>query len=181
MTAPRVRPRFELELADDPDRVMEKLRERLPECPNCTGVSVGRHAESSCPRTSRGSGRRGSASPPNRRRTVARGCGADLRPTPTSGPSTCSSPSASGFSLLVGVTWGYAQWAMDQTPWALLSLPLGIVLGGALYLVSLAGQRSAPIRSSTSRMRWWSFSNCEFHPSAYQTMCDGAMSFKIHN
>ena len=35
----------ELELADDPDRVMEKLREKLPECPNCTGVSVGRHAE----------------------------------------------------------------------------------------------------------------------------------------
>jgi hypothetical protein len=46
-----------------------------------------------------------------------------------------------GFSLLVGVTWGYAQWAMDQAPWALLSLPLGIVLAGALYLVSLTGQR----------------------------------------
>ena len=45
LTAPRVRPRFEFELADDPDRVMEKLRARLPECPNCTGVSVGRHAE----------------------------------------------------------------------------------------------------------------------------------------
>jgi hypothetical protein len=30
---------------------------------------------------------------------------------------------------------------MDQAPWALLSLPLGIVLAGALYLVSLTGQR----------------------------------------
>ena len=48
---------------------------------------------------------------------------------------------ALGFSLLVGVTWGYAQWAMDETPWALLSLPLGFLLGGALYLVSLTGQR----------------------------------------
>ena len=46
-----------------------------------------------------------------------------------------------GFGLLVGVTWGYAQWAMDQTPWALLCLPIGIVLAAALYLVSLTGQK----------------------------------------
>jgi hypothetical protein len=46
-----------------------------------------------------------------------------------------------GFALLVGATWGYAQWAMDVTPWAWLSLPLGAVFGGGLYFVSLTGQR----------------------------------------
>jgi hypothetical protein len=45
------------------------------------------------------------------------------------------------FGVLVGVTWGYAQWAMGVAPWALLSLPLGGLLAGCLYLVSLAGQR----------------------------------------
>lgn len=141
MTAPRVRPRFELELADDPDRVMEKLRERLPECPNCTGVSVGRHAELFVPEaeqrvwspwlsvTADEAGEGGA---------VVRG---RFAPHPHVWTLYMFLSFALGFSLLLGVTWGYAQWAMDQTPWALLSLPLGIVSGGALYLVSLAGQR----------------------------------------
>ena len=141
MTAPRVRPRFELELADDPDRVMEKLRAKLPECPNCTGVSVGRHAELFVPEdqqrvwspwlsvtaeeTSDGSAR-------------VRG---RFAPHPHVWTLYMFLSFALGFGLLVGVTWGYAQWAMDETPWALLSLPLGVVLGGTLYLVSLTGQR----------------------------------------
>jgi hypothetical protein len=45
------------------------------------------------------------------------------------------------FAVLVGVTWGYAQWAMDRPPWALLSFPAGVVLAGGLYLTSLTGQR----------------------------------------
>jgi len=53
MTTPRVRPRFELELPDDPDAVMVRLRGRLSECPNCTGVSVGRHAELFVPQSER--------------------------------------------------------------------------------------------------------------------------------
>lgn len=48
---------------------------------------------------------------------------------------------ALGFSLLVGLTWGYAQWVMDQRPWALLSLPIGVAVGVGLYLASLTGQR----------------------------------------
>lgn len=141
MTAPRVRPRFEFELAADPDRVMEKLRERLPECPNCTGVSVGRHAELFVPEeeqrvwspwlsvTAEASESNGA---------VVRG---RFAPHPHIWTLYMFLSFGLGFGLLVGVTWGYAQWAMDQTPWALLSLPLGIVLGGALYLVSLAGQK----------------------------------------
>ena len=141
MTAPRVRPRFELELADDPDRVMEKLRERLPKCPKCTGVSVGRHAELFVPE---GEQRVWSpwlsvtAEESEEGGAVVRG---RFAPHPHVWTLYMFLSFALGFSLLVGVTWAYAQWAMDKTPWALLCLPLGIVLGGALYLVSLAGQK----------------------------------------
>jgi len=46
-----------------------------------------------------------------------------------------------GFALLVGTAWGYAQWAIESTPWALLSLPLVLLLGSGLYSASIVGQR----------------------------------------
>ena len=36
---------------------------------------------------------------------------------------------------------GYAQWATESTPWALIAVPLVVVLGVALYLASQIGQR----------------------------------------
>jgi hypothetical protein len=141
MTAPAVRPRIELELADDPDRVMAALRSRLRACPRCTGVSVGRHAELFVPEAERrvwspwlsvtaeenavgGSVLRGRFSPHPHVWTLYMFLAFGL-----------------GFALLVGVTWGYAQWAMGETPWALVSLPLGAAGLAALYLASLVGQR----------------------------------------
>lgn len=141
MTAPRIRPRFELELADDPDRVMEILRSRLHHCPRCTGVSVGRHAELFVPEAEQ------RVWSPWLSVTAEPGAagGSRLRgrfaPHPHVWTLYMFLAFALGFALLVGVTWGYAQWAMDTTPWALLSVPIGLVLGLALYLVSLAGQR----------------------------------------
>jgi hypothetical protein len=48
---------------------------------------------------------------------------------------------ALGFGLLVGTTWGYAQWVMEIHPWALYSVPLVAVLSVLLYGVSMIGQR----------------------------------------
>jgi hypothetical protein len=45
-----------------------------------------------------------------------------------------------GFALLVGLSWGYAQWVLDRPPWALLSLPAAVILGGGLYGASVLGQ-----------------------------------------
>jgi hypothetical protein len=141
MSAPRIRPRFELDLADDPDVVMERLRSKLVECPRCTGVSVGRHAELFVPEDEQ------RVWSPWLSVTADEGAdgGARVRgrfaPHPHVWTLYMFLAFALGFALLVGVTWGYAQWAMDTTPWALLSLPVGIVLGLLLYLVSLTGQK----------------------------------------
>jgi hypothetical protein len=141
MTAPRIRPRFELELADDPDVVMQRLRSKLAQCPRCTGVSVGCHAELFVPEAEQ---RLWSPWLSVTVEPVAAG-GSRLRgrfaPLPNVWTLYMFLAFALGFALLVGVTWGYAQWAMGQTPWALLSLPSGLVLGVALYLVSVVGQR----------------------------------------
>lgn len=48
---------------------------------------------------------------------------------------------ALGFAVLVGASWGYAQWATDSRPWALASLPVAAAAAAALFAVSLVGQR----------------------------------------
>lgn len=40
-----------------------------------------------------------------------------------------------------GLAYAYAQWAMDRRPWALSSLPVGVVLVAGIHVVSLVGQR----------------------------------------
>jgi hypothetical protein len=120
---------------------MSRLRDRLPGCPHCTGVSVGRHAELFVPE-----GERRVWSPwLSVTAEEAREAGSLVRgrfaPHPHVWTLYMFLAFGLGFALLVGVTWGYAQWAMGETPWALLSLPLGLVLGSGLYLVSLIGQR----------------------------------------
>lgn len=140
MTTPRIRPRFQIEVADDPDALMELLRARLPECPDCTGVSVGCHAElfvtdderrvwSPCLSVSAEKHAEGS---------VLRG---RFAPLPDVWTLYLFLAFGLGFALLVGTTWGYAQWAIERTPWALLSVPLVVALGAGLYLASIVGQR----------------------------------------
>jgi hypothetical protein len=140
LSTPRVRPRFQIEAASDPDALMEKVRERLATCPDCTGVSVGRHAELfvadevrrvwspwlsiTAERRSEGSMLRGRFAPHPGIWTLYLFLAFGL-----------------GFALLVGTAWGYAQWAIERTPWALLSLPVVLLLGSGLYFASIVGQR----------------------------------------
>lgn len=141
MSAPRPRPGFELVLEDPPDQVMQRLRDRLRDCPGCTGASVGNHAELFV-----GPSEKHLWSP---WLSVTADDGADggtaLRgrfgPHPTVWTLYMFLSFALGFALLVGATWGYAQWAMDVTPWALYSVPLILVLAMLLFGVSLFGQR----------------------------------------
>jgi len=141
MAPPRIRPFFELELAAGPDRVMDRLRDRLPACPRCSGVSVGRHAELFVPEDERriwSPHLSVSAEDRPGDRALVRG---RFGPHPHLWTLYMFLIFGLGFALLVGLTWGYAQWAMDERPWALMSLPVAVVLGAALYLASLTGQR----------------------------------------
>jgi len=119
---------------------MERLRERLPHCPNCTGVSVGRHAEPFVPEADRRLW-----SPWLSVTADEAGDGAVLRgrfaPHPNVWTFYLFLAFGLGFALLVGTTWGYAQWATETTPWALIAVPPVMVLGVALYVASQIGQR----------------------------------------
>ena len=141
MTAPRVRPRFEIEIDLEADALMERVRERLSRCPHCTGMSVGRHAELFVPEAERRmwspwlsvtaeDGDGGGA--------VVRG---RFGPHPALWTLYLFLSFGLGFGLLVGTTWGYAQWAMGVHAWALYSVPLILMTGALLYGVSLVGQR----------------------------------------
>lgn len=141
MSALRARPRFELELDETPERVMQALRSRLLDCPGCTGASVGSHAELFVPEADR------HLWSPWLSVTVERSarCGSLLRgrfgPHPAVWTLYMFLAFGLGFALLVATAWGYAQWSMEVTPWALVCVPLIAVLGLLLYGVSLVGQR----------------------------------------
>jgi len=140
MSAHLVRPRFVLEVGTDPDSLMETLRDRLPDCPNCTGVSVGRHAELFVPETERRVW-----SPWLSVTADEGGDGAFVRgrfaPHPSVWTFYLFLAFGLGFALLVGTTWGYAQWATEETPWAFIAIPVVLILSGSLYLASQIGQR----------------------------------------
>jgi hypothetical protein len=51
--------------------------------------------------------------------------------------------SALGFLAVMGAIFGYSQWLIDQTPWALWSLPIAVVAAVGAYVTSLIGQRLA--------------------------------------
>ena len=140
MSTPRVRPRFTIEVDVDPDQLMERLRERLPGCSRCTGVSVGRHAELFVPARER------RLWSPWLSVTVEKVAGGAVlkgrfAPHPSIWTLYLFLAFSLAFAVLIGVSWGYAQWALGHTPWALASLPGAILLGGALFSVSIIGQR----------------------------------------
>ncbi len=140
MPNPQVRPSFDIEVDLDPTLLMQRLRRRLPQCTGCVGISVGPHAELFVPENER------RVWSPWLSVTVREGGrGAVVRgrfaPHPNIWTLYLFLAFGLGFALLVGLTWGYAQWAMETTPWALVSAPLGALAMGALYGISLIGQR----------------------------------------
>lgn len=140
MTAPTVRPTFEFEVGLDPSIVMENLRRRLPESPRCTGMSVGLHAELFVPESERRvwSPWLSVTARETGQGTIVRG---RFAPHPSIWTLYLFLAFGLGFALLVGLTWGYAQWAMESTPWALWSAVLIVTLASGLYGISLIGQR----------------------------------------
>ena len=140
MTARLVRPRFDIELGSGPDEVMGVVRDRLPDCPHCTGMSVGRHAELFVPDAERRVWSPWLSVTAHERETGTVLSGR-FAPHPSIWTLYLFCSFALGFALLVGTTWGYAQWATERTPWALMTVPIVFALGFLLYLASQVGQR----------------------------------------
>ena len=119
---------------------MELVRDNLARCRRCTGVSVGRHAELFVPVDERRVW-----SPWLSISAVEHDGGAILTGRFSPHPSVWTLymflAFGLGFALLVGLSWGYAQWVMERPPWAFLSLPAAAILGGGLYAASVLGQR----------------------------------------
>jgi hypothetical protein len=140
MSTPSVRPRFEIESDLEADSLMERVRNRLPQCPHCTGVSVGLHAELFVPESERRvwSPWLSVTADPSADGSLLKG---RFAPHPNVWTLYLFLAFGLGFALLVGTTWGYAQWATDRTPWALVSVPIVLVLGSLLYFSSQVGQR----------------------------------------
>jgi hypothetical protein len=139
MTTPRVRPGLEIEIDVEVDALMDRLRNRLPECPRCTGISVGRHAELFVPEVERRIWSPWLSVTAEERvgGTIVHG---RFAPHPNIWTLYLFLAFGLGFALLVGTTWGYAQWATERTPWAFVSIPVVLILGAGLYLASLVGQ-----------------------------------------
>lgn len=119
---------------------MTEVRNRLPDCPHCTGMSVGRHAELFVPDSERrvySPWLSVTAHDQNGGTTLT----GRFAPHPSIWTLYLFCSFGLGFALLVGTTWGYAQWATEKTPWALLTVPAVIGSGFALYLASQLGQR----------------------------------------
>lgn len=140
MTFHKIRPDFERPATDSQEVVMRRLRGRLADCPLCTGVSVGRHVELFIP-----DHERRIWSPWLSVSAEDRDNGSVLRgrfgPHPHVWTWYLFCAFALAFVCLVGVALGYAQWALDRTPWALLAVPACLLAGAGLYGVSLVGQR----------------------------------------
>jgi len=140
MATPRIRPTISVEVDLDPMTVMDQLRLRLPLSPLCTGMSVGLHAELFVPKNVRRVW-----SPWLSVTAYERDQGAVLRgrfsPHPSIWTLYLFLTFGLSFALLVGLTWGYAQWATEATPWALAIVPVVLGAAGALYAISLVGQR----------------------------------------
>jgi len=140
MRSSQVRPRFAIKSNLEADALMGRVRERLPQCPHCSGISVGRHAELFVP-----DAERRLWSPWLSVTVDERGGGSLVRgrfaPHPNVWTLYLFLAFGLGFALLVGTSWGYAQWATEKTPWALMTVPTVIVSGTLLYLVSQFGQK----------------------------------------
>jgi hypothetical protein len=57
------------------------------------------------------------------------------------------------FVILFGVSYGYVQWAIGESPWGLVAVPIGMFVIVLLHTVSLVGQRLSADQSEQLRAR----------------------------
>jgi len=130
---------------------MARVRAGLRVCPRCSGVAVERHAELFVPETDR---RVYSPWLSVTAESEAMGCRVRARfgPHPHVWTWYLFCTFATTFTVFVGLIWGYAQWVLDEKPWAFLAVPIGLVAVAVLWACSKLGQRLGHEQMNDLRM-----------------------------
>ncbi len=58
------------------------------------------------------------------------------------------------FAILVAAVYGYVQWYLGEWPWALVAIPIAVLLIGGLHTASLVGQRWSADQMQLLRARF---------------------------
>jgi len=138
-----MRPRFELVVPFTPEEVRARLEGQLacPRCP-CRLDVLGRHVQVRIAED-----RRRIWSPWLTLEVGPDEGGARLHglfgPNPSFWTGIMAAYGAIGFATLFASMLGVSQLQMGKTPWALLALPIGLVLAAAPYAAARVGQRLA--------------------------------------
>lgn len=138
-----MRPRFEVAADLDADEALRRITGELGTAGSpVEGLVAGYHVELMIPKSTRHFW-----SPRLSLELDAQESGVRLRglygPRPAVWTLFAMFYSALGFVALMGAVFGYAQWAIDRTPWALWTLPIAAALALGAYATSLVGQRLA--------------------------------------
>lgn len=153
---PSVRPSFELRLAGTPDSIAESIRSRLPRVAGRVVAQsayhtlelliVPEHRHYWSPWLSVTIAADDESDPRLRARLRGR-----YGPHPAVWTMLMSMHIALVFVAIGGLVFGAAQWTLQQTPWALLTIPAVAIAMAVVYVVSLLGQRLGAHQMDTLR------------------------------
>jgi hypothetical protein len=136
----RVRPRFRIKAEATPDEIIKIIGDALrkPDCP-ISGVAAPGRVELHV------HGKDQHLWSPQlivELRTIKRGTALLGRfgPHPSVWTMYVAGYAACAFAMLVGVSFAYAEWVMEETPYSLLSVPASLVMALALYSLAFVGQ-----------------------------------------
>jgi hypothetical protein len=136
-----MRPEFTVELSHRAEEVMQRIRSKLGTVePGCRAISAGRCADFFVDEQ-----QRRFWSPHLSVRVDDSDSGSVLRgrfaPRPEVWTLIVFLYFLMVFAVALGAAFGYVQWVVGDTPWGLLTVPIGTVTIAALHAASLVGQR----------------------------------------
>ena len=143
MAAPRMRPRFEMVIPGTSARALQKIQTKLGEhgCP-CIGTILGKHVDLKITEA-----QRHFWSPQltvdvegHEEGTLIRGL---FGPRPELWTFFVALYAVIGFCGLTGLLFGFSQWSLGLSPYALWVVPTAAALGLGVYLTALSGQKMA--------------------------------------
>ena len=141
MIGPGMRPRFETVVPKTPAQTLQQLHDTLERRDGpCTGSILGRHVRLRIPEE-----QRTFWTPQLDVEVEPHGDGALVRglfgPHPDIWTFFIATYAVMTFCGITGLLFGFVQWSLGWSPWALWSVPIAALMIGSVYVVALIGQR----------------------------------------